>query len=358
MRNTGPGKTEVRANPPSLLLFNFDIDGDSLKREHKEFLRREAVPKLQAGAGVSVIGLTDRKASAAHNLALSMRRVARAVEFLRNEVPGGINLKQQSGFGEGAAIQEGEKDETLDERFRAVLIFLSPGAPVVTKTKVIEVSVKSFIGLVGSNIGVMPGFTSVPVPVPAPGIPIVPIPIARQTLLNAFAATIDVQFQEDPKNSAKDKRYRLFSSCRFTVVFENGKILAASPGIPELDTDVGTEPPSGGLQPAPLVVSPVSVSPRGDSFVTFSWTAKGRPHPLAEPPFQQIKPRTSVFIWHAITGRIDVSSGSPIATVGITGSAFPSHRAFVNGLPVFPELKQGPLSNLWVADPTDNTKVR
>ena len=358
MRDTGPGKTEVRTNPPSLLLFNFDVDGDALKKEHRDFLRREAVPKLRAGFGVSVIGLTDRKASVAHNQVLSERRVARTVEFLRSEVPSGIDLKQQTGFGESAAAREGEKDETLDERFRAVLIFLSPAAPVITKSKVIDVTVKSFIALIGSNVGAMPGFTTVPVPVPVGGLPIVPVPVPRQSLLNAFATTTDAQFQEDPRNSAKDKHYRLFSSCRFTVVFENGKILAASPGIPELDTDVGTEPPSGGLQPAPLVVSHVSVSPTGGSSVTFTWTAKGRPHPLAEPPFQAIKPRTSVFIWHIINGRIDISSGAPITTVSITGSAFPSHRAFVNGLPVFPEIKQGPFSNLWVADPADNTKVK
>ena len=45
-KTTGPGKTEKRTNPPSLMLYNFDIDGDQLKDEHKKFLRAEAFPTL------------------------------------------------------------------------------------------------------------------------------------------------------------------------------------------------------------------------------------------------------------------------------------------------------------------------
>lgn len=355
MRPTGPGKTEVRTNPPSLLLFNFDIDGDALKQEHMEFLRREAIPKIRAGASVSVIGLTDRKASAAHNQALSDRRVASTVEFLRSEVPSGLNVKQATGFGEEAAAREGEKDETYDERFRAVLVFLSV-APVVTQNQVIEVTVKSFIALIGANVGSIPGWTLTP-PLPVPGLPIPPVPVTRQSLLEALAKATDASFNENPMNSAKDKHYRLFSSCRFTVVFEGGKILAAAPGIPDLDTDVGTEPASGGFQPPPLVVSPLSVGPNGNSFVEFSWNGKGRPHLAVEPNFQIVKPRTSVYIWHAITGRIDVSSGTPKTTVTLQGSQFPSHRVFVNGS-LAAELRQGVLSNLWVPDPADGTKVK
>jgi outer membrane protein OmpA-like peptidoglycan-associated protein len=353
-RPTGPGKNEIRTNPPSLVLFNFDIDGDALKKEHIEFLRREAIPKLQGGASVRVVGLTDRKASAAHNQALSERRVARTVEFLRTELPAGLKLDQATGFGEAAAAREGEKDETLDESFRAVVLFLSAVPLPVTKNKVVEVTVKSFIALIGANTGTIPGFIILPSNPLSP----LPLPVPRQTLLKTLAAGTDSQFQENPINAARDKKYRLFSSCRFTLVFEDRTILAAVPGIPDLDTDVGTEPPQGGLQPDPLVVSPVSVSPKGDSFVTFSWTAKGRPHVLAEPPFQAVQTRRSVFIWHIVNGRIDISTGTPVTTVTIQGSQFPSHRAFVNGTPVFTDIKQGPFSNLWVSDRSDPTKVR
>jgi hypothetical protein len=350
---TGPGKTEVRTNPPSLLLYNFDIDGDALKEEHRTFLRKEALPALRAGRGVSVIGLTDRSGSASHNLSLSDRRVARTIEFLRQETPTGVNLIQATGFGEAAAAREGDADGSYDDRFRSVLVFLQPAAPPVTRTQTIEVAAKSFIALIGSNVGTMPGITLKPNPIPPFVPPVVPVP--RQVLLVALAKATDAQFNEDPRTVAKDKHYRLFTSCRFTVVFEDNKILAATPSIPDLDTDVGKEGP---IQPPPLIASAVSVSPKGGSSVTFSWTAKGRPDPLVEPAFQEVRERTSVFIWHIVEGKIDVSSGTPVTTVTIRGSRFPSHRAFINGLPVIPDLKQGQFSNLWDADFADFTKVR
>ena len=352
-RPTGKGKTEVRKSPPSLMLFNFDIDGEALKEDHKAFLRKEALSALRAGGSVSVVGLTDRKGSDSHNRALSVRRVDRTIEFLRQEIPTGLNLNQATGFGEAAAEQEGQKDETLDERFRAVLLFLRPAATLATQTKTIEVAAKSFIALIGSSVGTMPGTKFVVVP-PNPLTPIpIPVPVTRQFLLEALAKATDAQFNENPRTASKDKGYRLFSSCRFTVVFEGKKILAATPST--LNTDVGKEGP---IQPPPLIASAVSVSPTGGSSVTFSWTGKGRPDTLVEPGFQTVRSRTSVFISHIVDGKIDISSGTPVTTVTIRGSKFPSHRAFINGVIVFPDLKQGPFSNLWDADFADNTKVR
>jgi len=43
-RSTDVGGVERRDSPPSLLLYNFDIDGDRLKLEHQEILRTVAVP--------------------------------------------------------------------------------------------------------------------------------------------------------------------------------------------------------------------------------------------------------------------------------------------------------------------------
>lgn len=222
--------------------------------------------------------------------------------------------------------------------------------PVVTNTKVIDVTAKSFIALIGGRVGSIPGIKMV---VPPPPVPPIPIPVPRQKLLELLAKSTDSQFNENPRTTAKDKGYRLFSSCQFTVVFEKKKILAAVPSA--LDTDVGKEGP---LEPPALVATPVKVSPTGGSSVTFSWFGTGRPHAAAEPAFQEVQPRTSVFIWHAIEGIIDVSSGTPVTTVSIGGSRFPSHRVFVDGKLVLPELVQGPFSNLWDADPADSTRVR
>ena len=303
------------------------------------------LPTLQAGGHtVSVIGLADRSGGSKHNQALSDKRVASTVEFLRAALPTTvIILKQATGFGEEVAAREGFKDGTSEERFRGVLVFLS-AKPVISipKTKTIEVTAKSFIALIDNNVGTMTGIGDM-----WPVGPMVP----RQTLLNALAAATDAAFNEDPRNTARDKRYRLFTRCSFNIIFQDQKILSVST---LMQSDGGKEGP---LQPPPLIVTPVTLSPNGESFVTFSWEAKGRPHKAAEPAFDAIKHRTSVFIWHRIEGKIDVSSGTAVTTVSIDGSQFPSHRVFV-GHDIVSTVHQGPFTNLWVPHPADRTKVR
>jgi len=345
LKATGPGKVEKRTNPPSLLLFNFDIDGDQLKSEHKKFIIAEALPRMRAGATVRVIGLADRLGDPDYNRKLSNRRVARTTEFLKAQVPNGLKIGQETGFGEDLMEREGFADGTKDEKFRSVLLFLTD-APAVARNKKIIISAKSFIATVGSKTGFIPGFTVVPAPPP-----LSTMPVPRQMLLLAMAKSLDGMMNEDPRSIAMDKAYRLFSECKFEIVFENNKILAA---VPTLTTDAGKEGP---LQAPPLIATSVSVSPLGESFVTFSWTAKGRPHLVAEPPFQLIKPRTSVFIWHTVTGKIDVSGKEPITTATIVGSRFPSHRLFIQTA-ISSTITQGELTNLWDADTTDLTKVR
>jgi hypothetical protein len=329
---TGPGKGEIRPAPRSFLLFNFDIDGDNLKEEHKAFLRREVLPSLRGGSRASIIGLADRSGTAGHNQTLSTKRVVRTIEFLRAELPGGLNLKQAEGFGEKVAELEKFKDGDFEERFRAVVIFLSPKIPTsVTKTKIIDITAKSFIGFIGPNIGFVPGMD-----LPA---------------LTLMATVMDKVMNEDPRTPIKNKGYRLFSRCTFNLVFRDNKIIHVGT---TLVTDTGKEGP---FQAPPLQVTPVTVTGVGDSVVKFSWTGKGRPHPAVEPSFTIIKPRTSVFIWHKIEGEIDVSTGFTITKASITGSQFPSHRLFVDNVIVSTDV-QGDFANLWVPDSADRTKVK
>jgi len=305
----------------------------------------EAIPRLRAGATVRIIGLADRLGDPDYNKKLSNRRVARTTEFLKAQVPSGLKIGQETGFGEDLMEREGFADGTKDEKFRSVLLFISD-APVVTRSKKLIITAKSFIATVGSKTGFIPEIAIVPAPPPIPA-----MPVPRQALLVTMAKSLDQIMNEDPRSIAMDKGYRLFSECKFDIVFESNKILAA---VPTLSTDAGKEGP---LQAPPLVPTPVSVSANGQSFVTFSWTAKGRPHLAAEPPFQLIKPRTSVFIWHSVAGKIDVSGAEPIVTAKIVGSRFPSHRLFVQTA-ISATIAQGELTNLWDADPTDLTKVR
>ncbi len=125
LHRTGPGKAEIRENPKSYWIYNFDIDGDALKDEHTKFLTANVVPILNAGGSVRVIGLTDRTGATAYNQGLSERRVASTIKFLRGAATASFAVAQQTGFGELLAEKEGELDGSTDENFRAVLIFTS-----------------------------------------------------------------------------------------------------------------------------------------------------------------------------------------------------------------------------------------
>jgi hypothetical protein len=130
---TGRGGWERRQQPPSLLLFNFDIDSETLKHEHRVGLLDGVVPRLQTGASLSVVGLTSRSGSRGHNRALSGRRAARTLAFLRHEVPNGFVARQVVGFGELKAAQEGQPDGAEDPRFRSVVLFMGrPAEPPPT----------------------------------------------------------------------------------------------------------------------------------------------------------------------------------------------------------------------------------
>lgn len=176
--------------------------------------------------------------------------------------------------------------------------------------------------------------------------------------LRALAAATDVAYSENPLTDAMDKRYRLYSSRYFSVTCSGGRIVTVVP-FP-LVTDAGKEclpSTSVCLQPPSLIPSGVTAGPAGPSSYAFSWTAKGRPHLGAEPALQAVCPRTSVYIWHSITGRIECDASGPrLAITRLTGSRFPTHRAYVDGVVSGPTIAQGVLSNLWIpsslSDPT------
>jgi len=224
-------------------------------------------------------------------------------------------------------------------------------------TEVIRITAKSYIAPVGSRIGSISCSSSfsppapVTVPTPFPGIPVLPVPSTNQRLA-ALAVATDAAYSENPLDDRMDKQYRLFTQCVFVVNCQDGRLINVTPS--PLFTDVGMEGP---ITPPPLIASPVTVGRDANGF-TFKWTAKGRPHPAVEPPFTLICPRTSVYIWHTVSGRVDCRGPRPSVTLlTLVGSQFPSHRAFVNGL-IHTTIPQGVLSNLWVPSPSDPTRVK
>lgn len=152
VHRTGPGQCEKRTKVPSFLLYNFDIGGDELKREHQLYLRGEATTPLRVGGSVSIVGLASRTGSVAHNQALSERRASRTLDYLREAIPNRFAVDQLVAFGEMSMKREGYHDRVENPRFRSVILFVSSGPKPPSVPPVVDISPEIGID------GLMPGF--------------------------------------------------------------------------------------------------------------------------------------------------------------------------------------------------------
>ena len=131
LRLTGPGKIrDLVVSGPKLdpattiisVLYNFDIDGDAVKPQHREWLKEHVVPQLgNSAVKITLRGEASRSGSDDHNLALSNRRVRNVENFLRGSGPVSASLTVAA-FGEKDAEGRGEDDKTEDEQVRAVIV--------------------------------------------------------------------------------------------------------------------------------------------------------------------------------------------------------------------------------------------
>ena len=79
--------------------------------------------------------------------------------------------------------QYGEKIRTLGEIKGNVTMWGTN--PSEVKTQTIKVKIKSFIAVIGSQVGTVPGVATIPIR-PQP-FEIIPVPVPRQTLLQILA---------------------------------------------------------------------------------------------------------------------------------------------------------------------------
>jgi hypothetical protein len=131
-RKTGPGQVEEIGQ--ARLLFNYDIDSDELKPEHKQFLMNEVIPRARRsprGLVVVADGTADRLGDARHNEDLSRRRALKLQSFLRQQLPNYAWQFSTKWQGERKAEKEGDIDGSVNDRFRGVLLtVLEPGQPI------------------------------------------------------------------------------------------------------------------------------------------------------------------------------------------------------------------------------------
>jgi hypothetical protein len=134
-KDTGPGRVEVdlgdidSLSPLPLIavdLFNYNIDGNLLKDEHKAYLEQKFIPMLKKeNAHVKLRGTASKSGAAAYNRQLSLERVLRVKKFLTDrgvpeaKVPG----PDVSATGEDLSTSLSNEDE----RDRAVRMTLGLG---------------------------------------------------------------------------------------------------------------------------------------------------------------------------------------------------------------------------------------
>lgn len=204
---------------------------------------------------------------------------------------------------------------------------------LLTTVASVRIVVKSFIQDIGANPGQAPENAN---------------PTAWLTLWEGT----HVNFVENPATDERDGRYRLYSERTFTVTCCDRVVTRITPVSP-VNTAVGRE--LNTFTPDPMLVSGV-IEP-SVATPAIGWFGRGKPHGIPELGFQQVKNRTSKFIWHSIGGLISCDSANdPTATIVMTGSRFPSHRAWVNGVQQS-HLEQGPFNSLWIPDPNDQNNV-
>lgn len=129
LRGAGSGKISVdsRYSAPGMiraLLYNFDVDSDTIKTEHRSFLMTKVAPLLQGDRGhVWMQGSSSKTGTNSHNMELSKRRVNNIAAVLRSFRILDRQM-QLDAVGEGQAQAHKEEDETD----RAVALIVIPMA--------------------------------------------------------------------------------------------------------------------------------------------------------------------------------------------------------------------------------------
>ena len=121
---TGPGKID-ESGPPSLtlrdrfgLLYNFDIDDSSLKKEHRDWLEQVAAPIASCQAAeVFLKGSASRSGGNEYNLQLSNRRAASVRKYLVDLGVAPAKL-DTVGYGENRPVAEGHNEEAWAQNRR------------------------------------------------------------------------------------------------------------------------------------------------------------------------------------------------------------------------------------------------
>ncbi len=131
-KETGPGRFEAELTPVgssvvcSFLVFNYNIDGNVLKPEHKEDLDKHVVPLLlNHRLHAKLTGMASRSGDREYNRNLSLGRVLRVKEYLKSRGIPESKLPGPDIVAAGEDLSTSLSDE--DERDRAVRVTIALG---------------------------------------------------------------------------------------------------------------------------------------------------------------------------------------------------------------------------------------
>jgi hypothetical protein len=349
--------------------FGFD-KADLGPPQHSKIIAVASQIMARGISAVRLVGHSDPVGTPDYNRGLGQRRaetvrraLLAALDRMRPGSARSIAVTVESA-GETQPLSRGPS-EPERARDRRVEVFLprqvrppsmpQPGPSPTTRTETVKVVAKSSILPVGSGVGSVPCTVRV-LPSPVPNVPVIPVPSGAA--LRGFGAALDLNVRDHIRSDAKDRMYRLFSEQSFRVVCQDGQIVSVTPS--PMDTDVGEEcavPGHACLHPDPVRVTGVTLRRVAPDTFAFGWMGRGRPHNLAEVAFQAICARTSMFIWHNLSGTIRCGTSGVMVGVQLSGSRFPTHAVFVNGA-LRASIPQGLLGMLWDPHPSDPSMVR
>lgn len=128
----------ISSSPPAGVLYDFDIDGDALKGEHKDKLDaifvKYALARPAAQWTLHCEGTTSYTGASPKNVELSKRRADNVETYLRTKLPGKVLDVTTTGWGYRDAAATGEKFGQENERDRAVRVSLKERTPVIGTT--------------------------------------------------------------------------------------------------------------------------------------------------------------------------------------------------------------------------------
>ncbi len=128
-KDTGPGKianfTDTRGDVLlSFLLFNYNIDGNVLKPEHKKFLDEQVVPFLREHkVHTELVGTTSKTGTSDYDVQMSIGRVLRVKQYLASKGIGEEKLPGPDILAAGKSLSTSKLDEDgLDRAVRLTIV--------------------------------------------------------------------------------------------------------------------------------------------------------------------------------------------------------------------------------------------